>query len=178
LGITFVLVTHDQEEAPTLSDRVAVMANGRVIQVDTPAGLYDQPKTRQVAAFVGTMNFFDGTLRADGGVRLADVAGIGQVALTGAAASRNDGDRVLVALRPEGMALSRTRPGGPVPAVQGKLQARQCLGGRQLLHVAVAGCAAPVAVSAAASRGEDPRSGCEGCPVWLTWAPDAVTVLD
>ena len=53
LGITFILVTHDQEEALTLSDRVAVMAEGRVIQVDTPAGLYDQPRNRRVAAFVG-----------------------------------------------------------------------------------------------------------------------------
>jgi spermidine/putrescine transport system ATP-binding protein/putrescine transport system ATP-binding protein len=178
LGITFVLVTHDQEEALTLSDRVAVMANGQVIQVDTPSGLYDRPKSRQVAAFVGTMNFFDATVRADGAERMADVAGLGVLAMNGSSAARADGERVLIALRPEGLTLSRTRPHTAAFAVAGQLQARQYLGGRQLLHVAVPGRAAPVAVSATAARGEDPWAGVEGTPVWLTWAPDAVTVLD
>jgi spermidine/putrescine ABC transporter ATP-binding subunit len=178
LGITFVLVTHDQEEALTLSDRVAVMANGQVIQVDTPSGLYDRPKTRQVAAFVGTMNFFDATVRTDGSARIADVAGLGVMTLNGSGQGRTDGERVLVALRPEGLGLSRTKPEGPAYAVAGQLQARQYLGGRQLLHVQVAGRAAPITVAAAAARGEDPWSGDEGSPVWLTWAPDAVTILD
>ncbi|NJS38068.1 MAG: ABC transporter ATP-binding protein [Rhodobacteraceae bacterium] len=178
LGITFVLVTHDQEEALTLSDRVAVMANGQVTQVDTPSGLYDRSRTRQVAAFVGTMNVFDATVRTDGSARIADVAGLGVMALNGCSQGRANGERVLVALRPEGLGLSRTKPAGPAHAVAGQLQARQYLGRRQLLHVKVAGRAAPVTVATAAARGEDPWSGDEGSPVWLTWAPDAVSILD
>jgi spermidine/putrescine ABC transporter ATP-binding subunit len=178
LGITFVLVTHDQEEALTLSDRVAVMANGRVIQIDTPAGLYDRPQNRQVAAFVGTMNFFEAQVSADGTDRMAEIAGLGRQALNGAAGAHRHGDRVLVAIRPEGLAVSSSPPAAPCPAVAGRLAARQYLGGRQLLYVAVEGRAAPVAVAAAAHRGKDPWEGHEGHSVWLSWGQDAMTVLD
>ncbi len=56
VGITFVFVTHDQEEALTLSDRIAVMSGGKVLQIDTPDGLYQRPNCREVAEFIGTMN--------------------------------------------------------------------------------------------------------------------------
>ncbi len=175
LGITFILVTHDQEEALTLSDRVAVMANGEVIQVDTPAGLYDQPRNRKVAAFVGTMNFFDATIRGEGASLRAEIAGLGPQPL---ATSRRAGERVLIAVRPESLTLSTTRPDPPQPAVAGRIEARQYLGGRQILHVAVAGRAEPVAVATLALRGEDPWQGSEGRPVWLSWGPGALSVLD
>jgi spermidine/putrescine transport system ATP-binding protein len=178
LGITFVLVTHDQEEALTLSDRVAVMAEGKVIQVDTPAGLYDHPKTRKVAAFVGSMNFFDALIRGEGEGRRADIAGLGQHRLNGQAGARRDGDRVLVAIRPESLILNQTGPAPTGPSVAGRVQARQYLGGRQILHVTVEGRDAPVAVSTLAHRGDDPWNGSEGVPVWLTWGPDAMTVMD
>jgi spermidine/putrescine transport system ATP-binding protein len=114
LGITFVLVTHDQEEALTLSDRVAVMANGQVIQVDTPAGLYDRPQSRQVAAFVGTMNFFDARITGQGPDRAAEITGLGRQSVNGHALSRSDGERVLVAVRPEGFSLSPRQTVGPL----------------------------------------------------------------
>jgi spermidine/putrescine transport system ATP-binding protein/putrescine transport system ATP-binding protein len=178
LGITFILVTHDQEEALTLSDRVAVMADGQVIQVDTPSGLYDHPQNRHVAGFVGTMNFFDARIGASGPEGAVDIAGLGRQLVNGAASSRSEGDRVLVAIRPEGFALSTTPPDQPAPAVAGRLTARQYLGGRQLLHVAVEGRSEPVAVAALAHRGQDPWEGREGQPVWLHWSQDALTVLD
>ncbi len=178
LGITFILVTHDQEEALTLSDRVAVMANGTVIQVDTPAGLYDHPKNRNVAAFVGTMNFFDALIRGQGDARSAEITGLGDHKLNGKTGPRNDGDRVLVAIRPESLTLSPSAPEPPHPSVAGRVQARQYLGGRQILHVAIEGRAAPVAVSTVAHRSGDPWEGSEGRPVWLTWGPEAMTVLD
>lgn len=175
LGITFVLVTHDQEEALTLSDRVAVMANGAVIQVDTPAALYDRPSNRQVAGFVGTMNFFEATLQRRNDAACVDIAGLGQHPLNGHHRTRQIGAPVLVAIRPEGLSLHATRQEG---GVAGRLAARQYLGGRQLLHVALEGRTAPVAVAAASSRADDPWVGGEGMPVWLTWTPDAITVLD
>ncbi len=62
VGITFVFVTHDQEEALSLSDRVAVMSGGKVLQIAPPRTLYEAPNCREVADFIGTMNFFDGTV--------------------------------------------------------------------------------------------------------------------
>ncbi|MBI1922989.1 ABC transporter ATP-binding protein, partial [Candidatus Poribacteria bacterium] len=62
VGITFVYVTHDQGEALALSDRIAVMNGGKVLQIGTPAEIYDQPNSRFVADFIGTSNFFAGTL--------------------------------------------------------------------------------------------------------------------
>lgn len=67
VGITFVVVTHDQEEAMSMADRIAVINNGRVEQVDLPVDLYERPKNRYVAGFIGDSNFFDG-LATEGGI--------------------------------------------------------------------------------------------------------------
>src|SRR4051812_50078604 len=69
LGTTFIYVTHDQEEALTMSDRIAVMDNARVAQLGTPAEIYENPRTAFVAKFIGESNFFDGRLgeRGNGG---------------------------------------------------------------------------------------------------------------
>ncbi len=63
VGITFVFVTHDQEEALALSDRIAVMSRGKALQIDVATRLYEAPNCREVAEFIGSMNFFPGTLR-------------------------------------------------------------------------------------------------------------------
>ena len=85
---------------------------------------------------------------------------------------------MLIAIRPESLTVSPDAPAPSLPSVAGRVQARQYLGGRQMLHVAVAGRAAPVAVATAAHRGDDPWAGSEGRPVWLTWGPEAMTLLD
>ena len=105
LGITFVLVTHDQEEALSMSDRICVMRGGKIVQTGSPTELYDQPSSRYVADFVGKTNFFDGVLEAVS-------AGIGTVAasgrnLGGRCVDAAVGDRVSVSLRPEQIALRR-----------------------------------------------------------------------
>src|SRR4029077_11552956 len=71
VGITFVYVTHDQEEALTMSDRIAIMHAGKVEQLGTPEDLYDRPATRFVADFIGTTNLLQGRVEADGWVRLS-----------------------------------------------------------------------------------------------------------
>jgi spermidine/putrescine transport system ATP-binding protein len=107
LGITFIYVTHDQEEALAMSDRVAVMNRGRVLQVGTPAEVYDRPVTRFVAGFIGESNFLDGTVT---GVSAPQV----EVAVPGqtirAHGSAQPGAEVTVALRPERIALARRSP--------------------------------------------------------------------
>jgi spermidine/putrescine transport system ATP-binding protein len=178
LGITFVLVTHDQEEALTLSDRVAVMSEGRVFQVDTPNGLYDNPRSRLVAGFVGNMNFFDGTVRRSGADPALDVEGLGRMELNGQAAGFGDGAHATVALRPEGFTLHRSCPASTCGMVRGTLQARQYLGGRQMLHVRIVGRSAPVAVLQQSARGTDTDQIADGSPIWLTWLQDAVVILE
>jgi spermidine/putrescine transport system ATP-binding protein len=107
LGITFVLVTHDQEEALSLSDRICVMRSGRIIQTGTPQELYDNPETRYVADFVGTSNFFEGEIETDGSGRARILLSDGQ-SFEGRAgrglASQSDG---CLSIRPEQIRLSR-----------------------------------------------------------------------
>ena len=175
LGITFVLVTHDQEEALTLSDRIAVMAQGRVIQIDTPAGLYERPGSRAVAAFIGSMNFFGATVRQHATPEI-DVQGLGRMPLSAHERIRPDGTTVTVAIRPESLEVHHTQP--MRSGVAGVLQARQYLGGRQMLHVTVPGRTDPVAV-AVQGTGDGGAGGLSpGQPLWLSWKPDSVLVLD
>ena len=75
VGITFVVVTHDQEEALVMADRMAVLKDGRLLQCDTPHEIYERPADRFVADFIGVMNFFDRRLSADG----VEVAGGGRI---------------------------------------------------------------------------------------------------
>lgn len=108
LGITFILVTHDQEEALSMSDRICIMRDGRIVQVGSPRDLYDRPKNRYVAGFVGTSNFFDGQVSAlaDGRVEVALEAGLG---LAGQQVGSLDvGQAVSVSVRPEQIQLSRS----------------------------------------------------------------------
>ncbi len=91
-GITFIFVTHDQEEALTMSDRIAVMSKGKVLQVGTPSDIYEAPLNRAVADFIGETNFLEGQADADG-VRLADGQRL--------AATTPGSGAVTLAIRPE-----------------------------------------------------------------------------
>jgi putative spermidine/putrescine transport system ATP-binding protein len=107
LGATVVYVTHDQEEALTMSDRVAVMQNGRIAQIGAPADLYDRPASRWVADFIGQSNFVSGTVRGPGapGTTIVDFVS-GETAAVESAVTRAPGTAVTVVLRPEKLHLS------------------------------------------------------------------------
>ena len=107
VGITFILVTHDQEEALSMSDRVCIMREGRIVQVGSPRELYDRPVTRYVADFIGKSNFFEGTLTGSGGP-LAAVQLAGGVTVE-APKTQNfvAGQRVCLSVRPEQMIVAR-----------------------------------------------------------------------
>ena len=104
LGITTLMVTHDQDEALTLSDRIAVMRAGRIEQLGTPTEIYERPVSRFVASFIGTSNFFSGrvTGRQNGGFTVESADGV-RLGLNGVPPSEPN---VTVALRPEGIQLS------------------------------------------------------------------------
>jgi spermidine/putrescine transport system ATP-binding protein len=103
-GITFVFVTHDQEEALTMSDRIAVMKHGKLEQIGTPTEIYDFPRTRYVADFIGETNFLTGLSEA-GGIRLSDKQ------FLEAMHNRSLGSNVDVAVRPERAVMTREGTG-------------------------------------------------------------------
>ncbi|HEX7337045.1 MAG TPA: ABC transporter ATP-binding protein [Gemmatimonadales bacterium] len=123
LGTTFVYVTHDQEEALTMSDRIAVMDNARVAQLGTPAEIYENPRTAFVAKFIGESNFFDGTAEPpapsgargqDGGTRPGEAPATRQVRMAEGRTFRvpehsslQEGKAVRIAVRPEWMDVTR-----------------------------------------------------------------------
>jgi putrescine transport system ATP-binding protein len=112
LGMTFIIVTHDQEEAMTVADRIGVMDAGRLEQVASPRELYEAPASRWIAEFVGDVNIFEGAAGSGEGGRLSistkDAGSIVVAAPSGPAAKAN----VCVAIRPEKIKLSRR---GPMP---------------------------------------------------------------
>ncbi len=106
LGLTIVFVTHDQSEALTMSDRIAVFNKGKIEQIGTPRAIYDEPQTRFVAEFIGETNLAEGTIeRVEGTnafIRLED--GDPNRIIKGNA---GDGQKVLLSIRPERIELSR-----------------------------------------------------------------------
>jgi spermidine/putrescine transport system ATP-binding protein len=136
LGTTFVLVTHDQDEALFMSDRVAVMHDGRIEQLGTPRAVYEEPRTAFVAGFVGQQNVFEGTVR-DGG-RCFDSAGL-YLRTTRAATAEGPG---IACVRPEVVGVARSAPSLPadgVNSVEGVLVGLAHLGDSVQLVVRVAG---------------------------------------
>jgi putative spermidine/putrescine transport system ATP-binding protein len=113
LGITFIYVTHDQREALIMSDRIAVMKEGRLEQLGTPTDLYDRPATRFVATFIGESNLLEGTVTAIGADRIT--VNIGDIAVSAITSSGHEiGARATLAIRPEKVVIRE--PGVTPPA--------------------------------------------------------------
>ncbi len=107
LKLTFVIVTHDQDEALSMADRIAVMRAGRIEQVDEPEGLYERPVNRFVAGFIGRINMLEGTVAAAGEGRVAvEVPGLGRLSLPDSRPLAS-GRAVTLAIRPEKIAMRR-----------------------------------------------------------------------
>lgn len=104
LGITFVFVTHDQEEAMTMSDRIAVMHGGVIEQIGTPVEVYEHPKTRFVAGFIGETNIFDGEVVDVNGEELSIKTNLGLIRSYAPGVTK--GDKISVSIRPEQLKLS------------------------------------------------------------------------
>jgi putative spermidine/putrescine transport system ATP-binding protein len=134
LGITTLYVTHDQEEALSISDHVAVMYGGRIEQMGSPAEMYSAPATPFVAEFIGTMNRLEGTI-VDGGVEHA-----GTTLRIDAAQERARGERVLVLVRPETVEVSAAgTDGGGVNTLVGNVVTQTFLGPVTRLKILGAG---------------------------------------
>ena len=171
LGITFIFVTHDQEEALAMSDTIAVMRDGRIDQVGTPEELYDRPRTAFVAGFIGAQNFITGEAMA-GAPRLAAANGLvvdaGHVA-DGVAA----GARALAAVRPEHVRLSADQPPGNGNKVPATVAAVVMLGDTVEYVMRLA--------DGTDLLSRQPRSTpglpAQGDKVWLSWTTERVSLF-
>ena len=109
VGVTCVMVTHDQEEAMTMANRIAVMSKGRVLQVGSPEDVYEHPRNRFVADFIGNVNLFNGHLSVDEPDRCAATTGIGDIQV-GHGVSGSLNMPLAIAVRPEKIEISKQRP--------------------------------------------------------------------
>jgi len=140
VGTTFIVVTHDQDEAMALATRIAVMDHGKVIQVGTPAEIYEFPRSRFIADFIGTTNLFEGTVtRIESGQIRVNSPEAGGELLVDDQGRVNTGQRVWVALRPEKIRLSKLPPSGErVNQMKGTVWELGYLGNRSTYRVKTA----------------------------------------
>ncbi|MCV0395297.1 MAG: ABC transporter ATP-binding protein [Rhizobiaceae bacterium] len=177
LGLTFVVVTHDQEEAMTMADRIAIMDKGEVRQVATPAEVYEAPNSRFVADFVGSVNLFEGTVSGNGGNILTIAASDGfeiNVENAGAAA---DGANVWFAIRPEKVRVSSRAPeGSGANVTEGEIWDIAYLGDMTIYHVRLPSGRVVKASQVNAARViEDALTWHD--KAWISFAPDSGVVL-
>ncbi len=177
LGLTFVIVTHDQQEAMTVADRMGVMDQGRLIQVATPREIYEQPNSRWVADFVGEVNLIEGRVaQAGSGGTVIESAQAGKVC-AGAAPAARVGEAACLALRPEKVTIAHEKPArSDCNCVSGLVASIGYLGDVSLYKVRLDSGFVMKAVTANVTRLIERPIGWND-RVWLSWAPDAGVVL-
>ena len=175
VGITFIIVTHDQDEALSMASRIAVMDKGAVQQIATPSELYEQPATRFVADFIGKVNLIDAkVLNKTTKTITCEAKGLGKMTI---ATDKACGAKVAIAVRPEKLKLSKVKPtGAKLMAIEGNVR-----------DVAYYGDTSHVVVSAAdglelqVNVQNDTRTGGSGVErgqkIWVSWTPDDSIVL-
>ena len=173
LGITFIMVTHDQEEALSLSDRIAVMNKGQIEQIGTPGDIYDRPRTPFVADFIGDTNLLPG--RIDPGttapVQVTTASGLRVLARASDAALPRD---VVVSVRPEKINLSLSAPGATGNCYQGQVNHLMYLGTH--LHCVVQLTSGETLTVRQQSRAESPIA--VDTAVYVHWAADDCLALE
>jgi len=179
VGITFVFVTHDQEEALTLSDRIAVMAKGKVLQIDQASRLYEAPNCRHVANFIGSMNFLDGAVKSlENGYAIVDAGSVGNLRAPVGEQKVRPGVPVTVAVRPEKIHLEWHEPRQAVNSIRGQVEAEAYLGDRSHYYVDVPGLDRRVAVALQNVDRSLIRSEASSRQVWLTWPAESAVLLE
>jgi putrescine transport system ATP-binding protein len=138
LGITFMVVTHDQEEAMTLSTRIGVMHQGQIVQIGTPQEIYEYPNTKQVADFVGSVNLFEGQLVEDEPDHvLIESAEAGGRIYVDHGISSAPGAKVWAALRPEKIQLTKGDRRAPYNCVKGTVKGIAYMGNLSIYLIAL-----------------------------------------
>jgi putrescine transport system ATP-binding protein len=177
LGVTCVMVTHDQEEAMTMATRIAVMDSGRILQIGTPDEIYEQPATRFVAQFIGSVNLFEGRLVEDE----ANFATIASPALefpvhVGHGLTGFEGQEVAFSLRPEKVAVTKDEPAEPHNKARGRIEDIAYFGSHSVYHVRLPSGHKVLANFANSQRWASERFTWND-EVWLAWGENAGVVL-
>ena len=173
VGITFIIVTHDQDEALSMASRIAVMDRGAVQQVATPAELYEQPKTRFVADFIGKVNLIEARVHRQIGRKVdCELKGVGRMELV---SDNLVGAQVSVAVRPEKLKIASSEPTAAI-RVQGKVRDVAYYGDTS--HVVIE---AADGLNLSVNVQNDTRLGGSGVErgqsIWVYWAPEDSIVL-
>jgi putrescine transport system ATP-binding protein len=173
LGMTFMIVTHDQDEAMVVADRIAVMREGRIVQVGRPTEVYEAPADRETASFIGDINLFEGDVSAAGEGRVSLQAAEGAFVAEGQA---QPGARAWIGVRPEKIIVHVEPPAPGANMLAGVIQDYGYLGDWTTYLVELPGGRRVTAARANVARAAARPLGV-GDPVWLTFAPDAAVVL-
>ena len=177
VGITFIYVTHDQDEAMTMSDRLAVMRDGRVEQVGPPAEVYERPATRFVAEFLGASNLLEGTLAAgDGPLREVALSSDEKV-LVPASALDGSGDAVTLGVRPEKIRIGSSSPARPEGnSIEGRVRDATFVGVSHVFTVETRAGGVMTVYEQNVGGSRDPLPA-TGEQVILSWDPDHTFVV-
>lgn len=179
LGTTFMVVTHDQDEAMTMADRMAVMHRGRLAQIGPPDVIYEAPSSRYVAEFVGDINLIEGEVTAvDGELVTVESAQLGTLVLDEEVSRPAIGDRIAIGIRPEKLSLSHDAPAQAVNRVRGEIWDIGYLGDVTMIQVMVGGEGSQLLKVALANRTRRlERPFAWEDEVWLSWEIEAGLVL-
>lgn len=177
LGLTFVVVTHDQEEAMTMADRIAIMDKGQVMQVATPAEIYEAPASRFVADFVGSVNLLEGKVASRTGNSVVISGGSGAQISVENAGEAAPGADVAFAIRPEKIRVSSKPPAeAHLNAMQGEVWDLAYLGDMTVYHIKLDdGQVVKASALNSARISDDPLTWSDRA--WISFAPDAGVVL-
>ena len=171
VGTTFLVVTHDQDEALGMASRIAVMRQGCLAQIGTPAEIYERPNSRFVADFVGAVNLLEGVVVAGSGAPALALCGNAELIPLPGTPDQPAGAALALALRPEKLRLSRERPAGF--AVAATVCAIGYQGGLSVVHLKTAsGGALRAHLPSAAAAGF-----ASGAALWASWAPGDAVLL-
>jgi len=177
-GTTFVIVTHDQEEAMTVASRVAVMDHGKIVQVATPDAIYETPNSTYVADFIGDVNLIEGKAVAQDGEKVTIAWAEGQPDIIGTSDKPfSNGKSVHFAIRPEKIAIAAQKPADAANTIQGKVLDIAYLGNISTYHVELAN-GHIIKAQAANNRRISRRSFTWEDQVWLSWTDTAGILLE
>ncbi len=181
VGVTFIVVTHDQEEAMTLSSRIAVMDAGELIQIGTPTEIYEYPESRFVADFIGSANIFEGKVIEDSADHVRVSTELGEIYIDHGQ-STTEGSKVWVAIRPEKFQVSTKAPANrksKVNNVPGKVDDIGYLGDTSIYKIRLEN---GQIIDVTAPNQSRPKSGTRRITwedtVYLSWEPSSVMLLN
>jgi len=179
VGVTFVFVTHDQEEALSMSDRIAVMSAGKVLEVGSPDDLYEHPKTRFVADFLGTMNVFNGSIHArDGDSYIVDTRELGRIQASTGSQDFSIGEKISVALRPENLQIVNSQSMATIEGrISGVMSNTAYFGDSAQIYVELGKSDQPLVVSIQNLDGAASKAAHGSRDITIGWSKSSVLLL-